>query len=456
MREAGQMRIPEIPGLSIDRENIGAAVIHAQATTTERPAECPSCGSDQLTPHAILQKTVLDSPIQDRRVEITVNQRRYRCSQCGKTTLARISSIHPNTRVTERFFKLLGQASLDLTLETVASQYGLSNMTLSNIRTKYAQRVNSTRELEIPSALGVETFYHKGLERLLFVDLDGRTLYDLLESASADTLRHGLARLQNSSRTQTVLIPLNESHRDMAETMLPDARIAVSPMSVRIRAHQAVKAVKEALSTKLAPVERWLLTTADHFLDTPRPRLNPSQRASLAELETLSNEGHEVQRLIAAYHAAEDLSEVFGAKSKVEATVKAGTWAQTAPVDGEPAMEELRRLVRACWEQIHGWYNVGLTESEVSAIGSLRERVESRAHQYSFEVLRAKYRFAHARTPRRTPPTQNQTHMVYFACTRTFENQSSNTLKNKGPRIDDFIKDIDVILGPSETDEGRG
>jgi transposase len=177
-----------------------ANVITLAARTSSHVARCPACGKRSVRGHSRYTRTLADLPWQGIPVTIRVRVRRFFCEEanCHRAIFAeRLPDLAAHyARRTERldgwfthvFFALGGEAGSRLLKDLGIVVSG--GTLLNHIRSTHLQ------DHETPTVLSVDDFAFRRGTRYgtVLVNLERRTLVDVVPDSSADTLARWLSK----------------------------------------------------------------------------------------------------------------------------------------------------------------------------------------------------------------------------------------------------------------------
>lgn len=206
-------------------------------TLKRKNLPCPYCHSEMIGyGHRI--KTINHPILRDIDGYIKYNANRYRCKGCGKI------SLEPNPFAFSEFnssYLLLDEVmkklkNLNFTLEMISEELHISTTQINNYLDSYV----IVPKLSLPESIGIDELHSPVLSRknasylCVIVDNEKHCLYDVLDSRSKDYLSSFFADKTREERHQVryVTIDMWEPYRDVANSLLPNAIVAVDPFHV--------------------------------------------------------------------------------------------------------------------------------------------------------------------------------------------------------------------------------
>lgn len=118
--------------------------------------ECPYCGSENIIRFGSKAKAVRDIPMFGGRVELLVNNPRYKCKECDNSFFNTYHSIEDGKRMTNRLREYIRKQSLLKPFSVLGEELGISDTAVKNIFSEYVAELDSARELKAPRVLGID------------------------------------------------------------------------------------------------------------------------------------------------------------------------------------------------------------------------------------------------------------------------------------------------------------
>lgn len=176
--------------------------------------KCPSCGGT-VKRHGWKKSAFIDAPLRGCPSRVLLARPRFKCRDCGKTTLLVDPSLDDVQRCTVRLRDFVRQRlASDLpptSVREVAQEIGASTTFVSSLLRQIAQEAARTVSTHID--LGIYEVNTRSSHRWVLIDLDSATPLEIVPAGRdhMSELRDALRRLTKIYRLQTVSIPLNSA-----------------------------------------------------------------------------------------------------------------------------------------------------------------------------------------------------------------------------------------------------
>lgn len=363
--------------------------IHYTVECVDVPHHCPYCLG---RPAAWGSKTrdFIDFPRAGRRVVYTVQIRRLRCTQCGKTFLQDLPALNHNHGMTRRLFVWAGQECTTKTFGEVGASLG-SGMEDTSVRALFN---NYMKELQLvfaitpPEALALLPLKLVSKPSTAVINVVARTLVDVIQGQAVSDLQAKLEELAAAGKTKTVALGFNAAYRDAVKAFLPTATPYIDPFFVLDMADRGVDSARKAVRASVAPAERRLLAHDAELLSLSPKGLTDKDEA------TLVSWFKQYPLLREAYGAREALRKVY----KIPRAPDEGYSALIAAMeDASPGAQvhfrELQKALAAWKEEVSAYFSVGSLNTSLVRIEGLNQLeawlAASNGRGGVFEVARA-------------------------------------------------------------------
>ena len=271
-----------LPGYRIIRweSNI---LMRVYVEALEAPRLCPCCGGDRLRSKGRYERRVQDLACFVNPSELVISCRRYRCVDCGRSSVQRLPGVMPGRRSTERWRERIYELHDDGICASVLSRrVSAAPATVGRIYAQFTERKAKERlSLDCPRVLGIdEHTLHKGQRfATTFCDLKRHRVFDISPGRSEAELASYLRTLRGRDKVRVVCIDLSNSYRSMIRRWFPRAAIVAD----RFHAIRLVGLHLLKLARQLCPALGWNRAWLG-VLRMRSDRMDPSQQQRLARL----------------------------------------------------------------------------------------------------------------------------------------------------------------------------
>jgi transposase len=249
----------------------------------EAPRLCPCCGGDRLRSKGRYERRVQDLACFVNPSELVIRCRRYRCVDCGKSSVQRLPGIMPGRRSTERWRERIYELHGDgICASVLAKRVGAAAATVGRIYAQFTERKAKERlSVDCPRVLGIdEHTLHRGQRfATTFCDLKRHRVFDISPGKSEAELAPYLGTLRGRDRVRVVCIDLSNPYRSMIRRWFPRAAIVAD----RFHAIRLVGLHLLKLARQLCPALGWNRAWIG-VLRMRSDRLHCAQKQRLAKL----------------------------------------------------------------------------------------------------------------------------------------------------------------------------
>lgn len=380
------LNLPEWSVLSV-READHDYNITAQVAAP--PRYCPHCGTvANLQGYGGKEQTILDLPIQMKRVGLLVQRRRYRCKECGRTFLELLPNVDEDRLMTSRLVEYIEEQGLNRTFVDVADLVGVHEKTVRLIFRDYVKRLEANRHFVTPPTLGIDESHLAGKYRCVITNVEARTIVDMLKDRNQDTVEKYLSGLPEGHRVEVVTMDMWRPYRLAVEAMLPNATIVIDKFHVQRMANQAMDTIRKQLRASLSDKRRRTLKK-DRFILLRRKRDLKEQDLIILESWT-----HNFPTLGAAYGLKESFFDIWDAADKQTAWAKYEAWKSSIPTDLAGQFKDITTAVENWKGPIFNYFDTRVTNAYTEVMNGLIRVIDRTGRGYSFDAIRAKILFS--------------------------------------------------------------
>jgi transposase len=348
------------------------------------PTACPECGIGRLHGHGINEQTYRDTPIHGKTVQITVNRRRYRCQNCGKTLFDPIPDLDGKRLATSRLIAYVRSVCFKETFAAVARRVDMDEKTVRQIFADYVEELESKIRFVTPRFMGIDEIMIIGDYRAMITNVDRRTVFDMLESRKKTDLLAYLQQLRDKETVEWVAMDMYHVYRQVVRATLPQARIVVDRFHIQRMANEALEKLRKRLR-KTLPERLRLKLKDERFL-------------LLKRQHDLSPEG--AQRLLEWFRQFPLLSEthalkegflaIWDCKNRRAAESGYAAWLGNLSEETRPVFKDLITAMANWSEEIFAYFENPITNAYTESANSLTKAMNRMGRGYSFDVIRAR------------------------------------------------------------------
>lgn len=176
--------------------------VHAENSKPLR--SCPHCNGRVLNGHGTVRVKFHHTP-HDMPVLVMIDNVRFQCISCSKTTMEPIAALHPHYRATVDLVDYLIERKREVGFAELSKATGLNQRTIRRI-TDNQQIDQYTRQNELRSSVIGITTYHLGRDRLVVSDATQRHVIDTRSSVNPNLLAEILSRLSTAGLSTPAFI----------------------------------------------------------------------------------------------------------------------------------------------------------------------------------------------------------------------------------------------------------
>lgn len=433
------MNILNLPGWEVTGHTQTKTDYRIEAVYTPEPSACPECSTlfDRLYRHGKREQEIRDLPAHGKRVVIALTRKRYRCQGCGRTFLQPLPDVDDRAQMTRRLAEWVGEQSIVRTFTDVATEVGLTNVTVRNVFDAYVERLDQEHKFWAPEQLGIDEVHLLKQPRCVFTDLQGRSIIGVMAKRDKATVIAALQALRHNEAVEVVSIDMWKGYLEAVKVALPKAAVVVDKFHVVRMANYAVEMVRKDIRKGLERKERVKMMHDRFVLLRREADLKPEQREKLTWVQVYPLLG-EAHRLKEAFYGVWDIPH------KADAQAAYRTWELS--VKGTLMTTAYKPLLTAMhnWhEHIFAYWDHRVTNAVTEALNGVAKLMERNGRGYSFEVIRAKLLYYYRHLDRTFSPKKSS---ASYQC--------EGMLKTDGPpEVLRFGVDLDRLLEMLEVEE---
>lgn len=287
------------------------------------PDCCPHCGAAPVHRHGSRVAHYRDLPDVNGTVTFAWERRRFICTSpgCMKTCSETHPDLHSTRMMTRRLYERIGEAVLDRTFADVSRELAIDETTIRNVFREWcAEKLPPLDRIAAPRALGMDVIGLMGKERAVLLDIDARSLVDLLPDTGRGAMAARLSRMPGLRDVEIVVLPLSTPWLELARRAAPQADHVVDWNRICNLADDALELLRKSIRTGLGAKPRRRLLNDRTLLAGRRRDLDADARA------LVDSWADELPTFGAAYAASEALRDIGDSACEREARERYEAW----------------------------------------------------------------------------------------------------------------------------------
>lgn len=346
------------------------------------PTACPAC-FNALYRHGSQRQTYMDTPMQDKRVLIEIDRKRYRCKACGKTLFEPLPAMDDKRHATSRLIEYIEARCLRKTFANLSRKIGVDDKTIRHVFDDYVAHLKETVVFETPEIMGIDEIKIVGQCRAVITNIEKLALFDMLPTRNKTDLLAYFRTVPDKQRVRVLNMGMLSVHRQVAQEQLPGRMIVADRSHVVRIANNALEAARKGIRKGLDQKGRIELKDGRKILLARRGDLDDRS------LEKLDRWKDMFPVLVAAYEAKETFQDIWLHPSKADAMKAAQEWRESVPSELDFYFQELKGLLDSWWTEIFNYYDCPTTNAYTESMNNLANERNRMGRGYSLEAARA-------------------------------------------------------------------
>lgn len=381
--------ILDLPDWKVLTSSLDGGTYTIEAEYTHPLQACTKCGVlGKLYRHGPKVATYRDSPIRGAHVQLVAKVQRYKCRECGGTSLQPLEGVELDRRMTRRCVEYIKTQCLRDTFTRLSEHIGCDEKTIRNIAFDHVTELADRFEPYLPNWLGIDETKLDGEMRCILTDVGRNVPIDILPNRDKQTVAAWFHLFRDRSTVLGVATDMWRPYLQVVNMMLPGVPLVVDKFHVirmanygldkariRLGKAQGVKVNKEWKRSKI------LLNKSS---------ANLSEKQSFNLRMWIDND----PEIGLAYQFKEDFYALYNLP-KAEAIPALDAW--IAAVKASAVKDDFKDLLSALknWrEPILAYFDHPITNGYTEALNGVAKVVNRAGRGYSFEVLRARILFS--------------------------------------------------------------
>ena len=366
----------------LERHEVGNCITYV-LEPTEKPSNCPNCQDTDIVQHGINQRKVRDLNEFNKLVGLVIKGHRYRCKACGKSWADNYKSIDDSARMTNRMRDYIIDQCLQTTFTDIKKELDISLTAIEKIFAKYAEEMESQRQIVAPRILGMDETMLNGIYRGMYVDVENRRIIDITADRKQRTVRQWLALLPEKERTECATIDMWGSYKDALTMEMPNVFIVIDKFHVIKHLNEALDTIRKKYTSELSDKERrhikgnrWLLLTNSEEIEG----MNAMRLQDIL---------YSFPKLKEPYEIKERFRDIYlFSKTREEAEQAFEEWKTT--INDYPEYLAFADTVENWRTEIFNYFDFRFTNAVTESLNKVSKEISAQGRGYNFNVLRAK------------------------------------------------------------------
>ena len=363
----------------------GDQILILAENTAPSPVRCEKCGHAPLYKHGKRRYTYADTPIHGKPVKVEIETRRYRCKACGTVVTLSSPSLDDKRVATRRLVQYVQDRCFETTFTRIAKEVGLVLNTVKGITQDYAAYLEEWGELETPRLLGMDELHILDKPRCVLVNLEMRSMFEMLASRTKAHLTDYFQKLKDRDRIEWVVIDIWKPYEVVIGQQLPDARIVIDRVHVLKEASSRLEELRKHLQTKLSSEDRvrlkkylrWSLLRSEH---------NRKEK----DLENIEYIKKHYPELYLVLTIKEAFFSIYDAPNRASGEKAFQDWKGSIPKDFRKYYGPVANMVDRHHRDIFNYFECHITNGYTEAMNGIIRAMNRLTRGDSFEILRAK------------------------------------------------------------------
>ena len=350
---------------------------------------CTKCGVvGKLYRHGPKVVTYRDSPIRGAHVQLAAKVQRYKCRECGGTSLQPLGGVEVDRRMTKRCVEFIKTQCMRDTFTRLSQHIGCDEKTIRNIANDYVEHMNTQFRPYLPNWLGIDETKIAGDMRCVLTDVGRNVPIDILPSRDQDTLARWLAAFPDRSTLLGVATDMWRPYLNVVNMMAPGVPVVIDKFHVVRMANYALDKtrIRRGKAQGVKVNKEWKRSKV--LLNKSAANLTDKQSFNLDMW--LDNDPEVAQ----SYQLKEDFYALYNL-SKADAIPAMEGWVQRVKASDVAAdYKDLLSALKNWRQQIVNYFDHPITNGYTEALNGMTKVINRNGRGYTFEIIRARMLFS--------------------------------------------------------------
>lgn len=366
----------------LERHEVGNCITYVLEPIS-KPTCCPDCQDTNFIQHGITSRKARDLNEFNKLVGLVIKGHRYRCKSCGKTWVDTYKSIDDAAKMTNRMRDYIINQCLQTTFTDIKKELDISLTAIEKIFAKYAEEMESQRQIVAPRILGMDETMLNGIYRGMYVDVENRRIIDITSNRKLRTVKQWLANLPEKERTECATIDMWGSYKDALTMEMPNVFIVIDKFHVIKHLNEALDTIRKKYTATLTDKERrhikgnrWLLLTNSEEIEG----MNAMRLHDIL---------YSFPKLKEPYEIKERFRDIYlFSKTREEAEQAFEEWKTI--INDYPEYLAFADTVENWRTEIFNYFDFRFTNAVTESLNKVSKEISAQGRGYNFNVLRAK------------------------------------------------------------------
>lgn len=353
------------------------------ATYDLLPDACPKCGVvGRLYKHGAKIVDYVDAPVHGRPTTVRVTVQRFRCRECGATSMQPLPDMDSRRQMTVRAREYIEEQGMVRTYASVARDMHIEETTVRSICNDVIEAINASHKVTAPVVLGIDELTLLGHRRTIFTDTGERRVLDIAKDMTQTTVARWLSKLPDKDRIRIVTIDMWSAYRKAAYATLPGVIVIADKWHVQKTCAMALDGVRARIRAGIGQRRRGA-HSARRLLHMSRHKLTPKREAVLEKALFTS------PLLYDAWTCKEDFYDIWTAESRADAERMFEAWKTKIP-DTLKEFAKVAKTIEDWREEVFAYFDHRYTNAYTEAANGLIKIASRAGRGYRFEAIRAR------------------------------------------------------------------
>ncbi|KAA8563188.1 hypothetical protein FX985_03256 [Pseudomonas extremaustralis] len=390
--------ILDLPDWNVLSSRLDEGVYTIEAEYTKPLQACTKCGLiGKLYRHGPKVVAYRDSPIRGAHVQLEAKVQRYKCRECGGTSLQPLEGVEIDRRMTKRCVEYIRTQCLRDTFTRLAEHIGCDEKTIRNIANDYVHYMNTQFKPYLPNWLGIDETKIAGDMRCVLTDVGRNVPIDILPHRDQDTLARWLHGFSDRSTLLGVATDMWRPYLNVVNMMAPGVPVVIDKFHVVRMANYAVDKtrIRRGKAQGVKVNKEWKRSKV--LLNKSGANLTDKQAFNLDMW--VENDAEIGQ----SYQFKEDFYALYNLP-KAEAVPAIEAW--VAQVKASAVAADYKDLLSALknWrQQIINYFDNPITNGYTEALNGMTKVINRNGRGYTFDIIRARVLFSRSARAGQSP-----------------------------------------------------